>query len=80
MQGKTLLKPVDQLTLQEKELDEEFTRILNANNPHAPQNIARYNNKERAYKTQINVDHLIVHFEYEGYTGVVAGKVPDRKT
>jgi dynein intermediate chain 1 len=48
-------------------LDEEFTRILNANNPLAPQNISRYSSKERAYKNSPNVDHLIVHFEYQGY-------------
>jgi len=28
-----------------KELKEEFTRILTANNPHAPQNIVRYSFK-----------------------------------
>jgi dynein intermediate chain 1 len=67
LQGKTLLKPSDQLQLTEKELDEEFTRILNANNPHAAQNFARFNNKERTYKAVPNIDHLIVHFEFEGF-------------
>lgn len=28
-----------------QELKEEFTRILTANNPHAPQNIVRYSFK-----------------------------------
>ena len=45
MQGKTLVRPDDQLELSEAELKEEFTRILTANNPHAPQNIVRFNFK-----------------------------------
>nr|KAG5709919.1 hypothetical protein BaRGS_029961 [Batillaria attramentaria] len=43
---KTLVKPDDQLDLTETELKEEFTRILTANNPHAPQNIVRYSFKQ----------------------------------
>ena len=45
MQGRQLVKPDDQLDLTETELKEEFTRILTANNPHAPQNIVRFNFK-----------------------------------
>lgn len=47
LQGRTLVKPDDQLDLTEAELKEEFTRILTANNPHAPQNIVRFNFKVR---------------------------------
>ncbi|RKO91225.1 hypothetical protein BDK51DRAFT_26257, partial [Blyttiomyces helicus] len=64
---KVLLKPPGQLQLTEAELGEELTRILNANNPHAPQNIARYNHKEGTFKASPNVDHLVVHFEFDGY-------------
>ncbi|KAJ3214547.1 cytoplasmic dynein with WD40 domain [Dinochytrium kinnereticum] len=64
---KVLLKPPGQLVLTEPELNEEHTRILNANNPLAPQNIARYNHKERMFKASPNVDHLVVHFEFDGY-------------
>ncbi|KAJ3054495.1 cytoplasmic dynein with WD40 domain [Rhizophlyctis rosea] len=64
---KVLLKPPGQLTLTEQELEEEFTRILNANNPHAPQNIARYSHKEQVFKASPNMDHLIVHYEFDGY-------------
>ncbi|KAJ3064774.1 cytoplasmic dynein with WD40 domain, partial [Podochytrium sp. JEL0797] len=64
---KVLLKPPGQLQLTDRELDEELTRILNANNPHAPQNIARYNNKEKIFKASPNVDHFVVHFEFDGY-------------
>lgn len=61
-----LLKPTNQLTLTEQELEEELTRILNANNPHAPQNIARYNNKERVFKSSPNMEHIVFHFEFDG--------------
>ncbi|XP_066501170.1 dynein, axonemal, intermediate chain 1, paralog 2 isoform X2 [Hoplias malabaricus] len=66
MQGKSLVKPPDQLDLSEAELKEEFTRILTANNPHAPQNIVRYSFKERSYKPITSVDQLAVHFVLEG--------------
>ncbi|XP_041094601.1 dynein, axonemal, intermediate chain 1, paralog 2 isoform X1 [Polyodon spathula] len=66
MQGKTLFKPPDQLELSEVELKEEITRILTANNPHAPQNIVRYSFKERAYKPISNVDQLAIHFSLDG--------------
>ncbi|XP_069601963.1 dynein axonemal intermediate chain 1 [Ranitomeya imitator] len=65
-QPKTLVKPPDQLELTEAELKEEFTRILTANNPHAPQNIVRYSFKERAYKPISIVDQLAVHFSLDG--------------
>lgn len=66
MQPKTVVKPDDQLTLTETELKEEFTRVLTANNPHAPQNIARYSFKERQYKQISSVDQLAIHFCLDG--------------
>ncbi|XP_053313961.1 dynein axonemal intermediate chain 1 isoform X2 [Spea bombifrons] len=65
-QPRALTKPPDQLQLTEAELKEEFTRILTANNPHAPQNIVRYSFKERAYKPVSAVDQLAVHFSLDG--------------
>ena len=44
-QPKQMVTPEDQLHLTEEELKEEFTRILTANNPHAPSNIVRYSFK-----------------------------------
>uniref|UniRef100_A0A7N8X7Y7 Dynein axonemal intermediate chain 1 n=1 Tax=Mastacembelus armatus TaxID=205130 RepID=A0A7N8X7Y7_9TELE len=64
--GKALTKPAGQLELTEAELKEEITRILTANNPHAPQNIVRYSFKERSYKSTSIVDQLAVHFVLEG--------------
>ena len=61
------MKPENQVKLTEKELEEEFTRILNANNPHAAQNIARFNNKERIFKASPNMEHTMFHFDYDGY-------------
>jgi dynein intermediate chain 1 len=55
------------LVLTEKELDEEITRILNANNPHAAQNYSRYNHKEQIFKTVANMEHHTMHFEFDGY-------------
>lgn len=50
LQPKVLLKPADQLELTEKELKEEFTRMLTANNPRAPSNPVRFSFKEQAFK------------------------------
>lgn len=53
--------------LSEKELGEEFTRILNANNPHATKNIARFSTKEGVFKTVANMEQISFHFEFDGY-------------
>ncbi|XP_072167175.1 dynein intermediate chain 2, ciliary isoform X2 [Diadema setosum] len=66
MQAKTLIKPDDQLELSEQELKEEFTRILTANNPHAPQNIVRYSFKDCTFKQTSHVDQLAIHFSLDG--------------
>lgn len=66
MQHKNLVKPDDQLDLNEQQLKEEFTRILTANNPHAPQNIVRYSFKEKQYKQTSSVDQLAIHFALDG--------------
>ena len=47
---KELVPPSDQLQLTEQELKEEFTRVLTADNPHAPPNIVRFSFKEKAFK------------------------------
>ncbi|XP_070599753.1 dynein axonemal intermediate chain 1 [Erythrolamprus reginae] len=65
-QAKTLIKPPDQLDLTDAELKEEITRVLTANNPHAPQNIVRYSFKERAYKQTSVVEQTAIHFSLCG--------------
>ncbi|XP_054979979.1 dynein axonemal intermediate chain 1 isoform X2 [Sorex araneus] len=65
-QSKTIVRPPDQLELTDAELKEEFTRILTANNPHAPQNIVRYSFKEGTYKVIGTVNQMAVHFSQVG--------------
>ena len=55
---KELVPPPDQLQLTEQELKEEFTRVLTADNPHAPPNIIRFNFKEKAFKQVMQSDSL----------------------
>ncbi|KAK2498005.1 hypothetical protein MC885_008279 [Smutsia gigantea] len=66
VQSKAMVRPPDQLELTDAELKEEFTRILTANNPHAPQNIVRYSFKEGTYKLIGFVNQLAVHFSQVG--------------
>eukprot|EP00967_Tisochrysis_lutea_P024214 scaffold27799_cov21-Tisochrysis_lutea.AAC.1 len=47
-----VVKPDNQLQLSEAELNDEVAKMLTANNPTAPKNVARYNVKERAYKVR----------------------------
>nr|XP_054376984.1 dynein axonemal intermediate chain 1 isoform X3 [Pongo abelii] len=65
-QSKVTVRPPDQLELTDAELKEEFTRILTANNPHAPQNIVRYSFKEGTYKPIGFVNQLAVHYTQVG--------------
>ncbi|XP_015703779.1 dynein intermediate chain 1, axonemal isoform X1 [Coturnix japonica] len=62
----TAVRPLGQLELTEAELKKEITRVLTANNPHAPKNIVRYNFKERAYKPISNIDQTAIHFSLKG--------------
>jgi hypothetical protein len=52
--------------LSEKELDQEHTRLMSAKDPVAPQNIIRFNFKEKQYKLDATVDQCSCHFEMEG--------------
>ncbi|KAM5258219.1 dynein axonemal intermediate chain 1 isoform 4-T4 [Hipposideros larvatus] len=65
-QSKATVRPPDQLELTDAELKEEFTRILTANNPHAPQNIVRYSFKEGTYKLIGFVNQMAVHYSQVG--------------
>ncbi|XP_039560428.1 dynein intermediate chain 1, axonemal [Passer montanus] len=57
----------DQLELTEAELKQDVTRTLTADNPHIPQNIVRFNFKERAYKLVDDMDQTAVHLTLNGY-------------
>lgn len=43
--------PAEQLKLTPKELDEDITRVLTANDPNVPVNIVVYHFKDREYKS-----------------------------
>jgi dynein intermediate chain 1, axonemal len=52
--------------LTDAELGQEFTRIINANNPHAPDNIVRFSHKEKEFKQTATVDHTAIHLSLDG--------------
>lgn len=61
-----LQKPADQLDLTEAEKKKEHTRILTAQNPHAPDNIVRFCFKDSEFKQTAQVEQLAVHFSLNG--------------
>lgn len=65
---KRIVRPDDQLNLTEEQLDEEFTRVLTANDPNVPNNITKYNYKDKAYKQDPEgpMDHLAFHYHVDG--------------
>jgi dynein intermediate chain 1, axonemal len=65
---KRVVRPDDQLTLSEKEMEEEITRVLTANDPNVADNTSRYNYKEKSYKQDPEgpMDHLVFHFSMDG--------------
>jgi dynein intermediate chain 1 len=62
-----VVRPANQLQLTEQELSEEVAKMLTANNPAAPQNVARFNMKERCYKFEPMVEQLVVHYGSDGW-------------
>ena len=62
-----LVRPPNQLHLSQADLAEDISCLLNASNPAAPSNVARYNLRERAYKLDSSVDHIIHHYSSQGY-------------
>jgi dynein intermediate chain 1, axonemal len=65
---KRIVRPENQIILTDEQLTEEFTRILTANDPNVPNNITKYNYKEKAYKQDPEgpMDHLAFHFQMDG--------------
>ncbi|KAG5177794.1 putative dynein intermediate chain [Tribonema minus] len=63
-----IIKPLNQLDLSEAELREEHTRVLTATDPNVPNNVTKYNYKDRMYKIDPPGpgDHLAVHFSMDG--------------
>lgn len=67
MPTREIVKPPNQLQLSEAELSEEIAKMLTANNPAAPKNVARFNMKERCYKFEPMVEHTITHYASDGW-------------
>lgn len=65
---KRTVRPENQLQLTEEQLEEEHTRVLTANDPNVPNNITKYNYKEKAYKQDPEgpMDHLVFHLQLDG--------------
>lgn len=65
---KRTVRPDNQLQLSDEQLDEEHTRVLTANDPNVPNNITKYNYKEKAYKQDPEgpMDHLAFHIQLDG--------------
>eukprot|EP00986_Skeletonema_menzelii_P011172 scaffold5674_cov142-Skeletonema_menzelii.AAC.8 len=63
-----VIKPENQLTLTEKELEEDFTRILTGDDPNLPQNVCRFSFKDKCYKPDPpgQGDNMAIHFSLEG--------------
>mmetsp|Transcript_24088 Transcript_24088/g.57176 ORF Transcript_24088/g.57176 Transcript_24088/m.57176 type:complete len:706 (-) Transcript_24088:55-2172(-) len=60
------IKPKGQVELSQAELEKEYTRVLSAKDPNAPQNITRFSFKERTFKLDAAVEQMFTHFEMEG--------------
>ena len=54
----------EQLTTEEKE--EQIIKTLKANNPRAPHNICSFSFKDRTWKVDDQVDHLVFHVNIDG--------------
>lgn len=65
---KRIVRPENQLKLSDEQLNDEITRVLTANDPNIPNNVTKYNYKEKAYKQDPEgpMDHLTFHFQLEG--------------
>lgn len=55
--------PEDQAQLTEKEMEEEHTQIIRAEDPNAPDSISHYNYAEQAFKTEPSISHMAVHMD-----------------
>lgn len=65
-EAKDPVRPDDQLQLSEAELKQEFTRLINANNPHAPHNVVRFSFKEREFRQTATVEQTVFHLTLDG--------------
>merc|ERR1719189_641059 len=58
--------PSDQLTLNEPELDEEFTKTLTSRDPNKAAKITHFNFRNGAFESKPNDKHMAFHVDKEG--------------
>lgn len=63
-----MLKPPTQVELSEKDRKDEVTRVLTASDPNIPNNVTKYNYKEKVFKVDPPGagEELCIHFEMNG--------------
>ena len=57
---------IDQEQLTSEEKEEQIIKTLNANNPRAAHNICSFSFKDRHWKVDDQVDHLVFHVNIDG--------------
>ena len=55
------------MELTDTELVEEIAKMLTANNPNAPENIVRFNTKEKCFKPAAIIEQSIMAYSSEGW-------------
>ena len=63
-----VVKPDDQIELDEKELEEDITRILTGDDPNKPKNVCKFSYKDKCFKPDPpgQGDNMAIHFSLEG--------------
>lgn len=61
-----VVRPANQLTLTEAELEEDIGRVLTAGNPAAPTNLVRYSFRDRGYRPEAIIDQQVQHMLLPG--------------
>jgi len=62
---KAIVVPLDQLQLSEIEMKQDFQRIINANNPYAPDNVVRFSHKDKFFSQTSSIDHTAFYMSLE---------------
>ena len=60
------VKPANQLQLDEKQLNEEFARSLNAARPSPQRAVVWYNLEEKCFKPETQLEQVMVHYSNPG--------------
>lgn len=63
-----IVKPENQLDLNEHELEEDVSRILTGDDPNKPRNVCKFSFKDKCYKPDPpgQGDNMAIHFSLEG--------------